>query len=293
MNEFKTRLEINRWYSQKTISNYMRTLKKFDNYLIWIWKRVEQCEAIDPVDLENFILENKNNWIATRTLNNYLSWIKTYINYCAMHWYKVFDTRQIIFAKEVKRKIEALSEEEAEQLYNYFKNIVVYSKRWELIKIRNLLMVSLFLYCWLRISELSWIKIKDIQEYMQIVWKWWERRTIVIMEEEMKLINYYLFIRKDKSEYLFVNHCNNYKTSRLSNTAIQTIIRDWWKRAWIKHWIFPHMLRHTFATLLLRKHANIYHIQQLLWHKNLNTTQIYLSVVNTELKETQEKLPRF
>lgn len=294
--EFKIRLWTTKWYSQKTIDNYTRTLQKFDDYLkdISLNKRwVEQCELIKIHDIEQFIFERKLKWIDTRTLNNYLSWIKTYITFCAIHWKKVLDWRQIVFAKEHKKKIDSLSEEECEKLIHYFKHIKTFSKIAELIKIRNLLIISMLLYTWLRISELSWIKIKDISEHMQVIWKWWERRTIMIMDEEMKLIKLYLFMRKDDSERLFINHSRNYLWKKLSNVSIEKIVREWWIKAWLKKEIFPHMLRHTFATLLLRNQANIYHIQQLLWHKNLNTTQTYLTVLNYELENTQKKIPRF
>lgn len=293
---FKEWLLITKWYSEKTINNYIRTLNKFDKYLKDIsfnQRGVEQCEKIKIHDIESFISIEKLHWLETRTLNNYLSWIKTYIIYCAIHGEDVLDTRQIIFAKEHKKKIEALSEEECKKLFNHFKKRKAIWKVQELIKTRDLLIVSMFLYTWIRVSELAWIRIKDIQENMQVIWKWWERRTVNILPEEMKLIKLYLFMREDSSEWLFISHSSNSRWRKLSHVSIQEIIRKWWKEAWLDHKIYPHMLRHTFATLLLRKKANLYHIQQLLWHKNLNTTQIYLSVLNKELEETQKKIPRF
>lgn len=294
--EFKIRLEMNRWYSERTVSNYIRTIKKFDNYLLdlSLWKRgVEQCEEIKNYDIEFFIQREKLHGLDTRTLNNYLSWIRTYLKFCVCRWYDVLDTRQILFLKEHKKKIDSLTEQECKQLIDYFKSVQYKNRKQELIKTRNILIVSMLLYTWLRISELSNIKIKDIQEHMQIVWKWWVLRPITIMKEEMQLIRLYLFMRNDTSERLFINHSYNYVWQKLSNVAIEEIIREWWKKAWLEHKIFPHMLRHTFATLLLRKQANIYHIQKLLWHKNLNTTQTYLTAMNYELEETQKKLPRF
>lgn len=294
--EFKKWLEINRWYSEKTVDNYIRTIKKFDNYLKSIsfdnrW--VEQCEKIKNYDIEFFIQKEKLHWINTRTLNNYLSWIRTYLRFCVCRWFTVLDTRQILYLKEHKKKIESLSEEECKKLFEYFRSIKCKTRKQELIKTRNLLIVSMLLYTWLRISELSWIKIQDVQENMQIIWKWWIRRPITIMKEEMQLIRLYLFMRKDKSEWLFINHSHNYEWQRISSVAIEDIIREWWKKAWITHNIFPHMLRHTFATLLLRKQVSVYYIQKLLWHKNLNTTQTYLTAMNYELEEQQKKIPRF
>jgi site-specific recombinase XerD len=72
---------------------------------------------------------------------------------------------------------------------------------------------------------------------------------------------------------------------------IENVIKKWWE--WIGIHLFPHKLRHTFATNLLRNNAKLPHIQKLLWHSSLDTTQIYLTVLDDELKETQKLLQRF
>jgi site-specific recombinase XerD len=59
---------------------------------------------------------------------------------------------------------------------------------------------------------------------------------------------------------------------------------------WIEGKIFPHRLRHTFATMLLSKNAEIFYIQKLLWHKNFSTTEEYLTVLNETAKKTQSLL---
>ena len=67
-----------------------------------------------------------------------------------------------MYVKEHKKKIEALSEEECIKLFEYFKSVKCKNETEELIKIRNLAIVSLFMYTGLRLSELSNLKIKEI-----------------------------------------------------------------------------------------------------------------------------------
>jgi integrase/recombinase XerD len=53
--------------------------------------------------------------------------------------------------------------------------------------------------------------------------------------------------------------------------------------------VYPHLLRHTCATLMMKNKANVRHIQEMLGHENLGTTQVYLSVTATDLKEVHRK----
>lgn len=288
MKEFKERLIISRWYSQLTADNYIRTMLLLDRYLkdISLNKRgVEESEEISLNDIEWFSRIERLKWKSINTVNNYLSWIKIYLKFCYIKWKNVIDQKKILLIRCPRSKIEALTDEEAWRLFNYFKTVKCKNDNQELIKTRNLLICDLLLYTWLRVNELSNIKIIDLKEEMQIIGKWWVRRVVYFFPEDFRLINLYLSLRKDNNEYLLVNHSHNYKTKKLSNVSIENIIREWWKKIWIE--VFPHKLRHTFATSLLRKWVNLPSIQRLLWHQNLTTTQTYLTVLNRELKEAQ------
>lgn len=296
MNEFAEWLKLNRGYSDCTIRNYLFGLSLFDKYLkdLLITWWVEDCEKIKIWHIDSFVRdERKFHWKGERTVNNYLAWIKMYLRYCMILWKDVENYQKVLYVKEHKIKIDSLSDEESIKLINYFKNAPCDTERTELIKIRNLVIVSLLLYTWMRVSELSNLKWKDVKEDMQIIGKWWKRRYISIHPDDIDLINLYMFLRKDNSEWLLVNHSNNYQTDKLSNVSIQQILRNWAKAAWITTKVYPHKLRHTFASHLLKAKANLFHIQQILGHSSLQSTQHYLSVLNCELKETQNLVPRF
>lgn len=160
----------------------------------------------------------------------------------------------------------------------------------ELTKVRNQCMCSLFLHTWLRVSELNALKTADLEEELQILGKWWELRVVYIFNEHIRILNLYLFLRKRKhidSDYLFISHSNNSKWRRLSRSSIANIISDIAKKAGIEKNVHPHLLRHTFATNILRKWWNVYYIQRLLGHKNITTTQLYLDATNVDLVKTQ------
>lgn len=258
-----------------------------------IWFDINSCEKIKILHIESFFREQKLKWKSVRTCNLYLAGIKLFMRYCLIQWYNVDDYRKIMFAKEPDVKIDALSDDDLVKLLNYFKNKPVNTEKQRLIRLRNLIIVYLFTSTWLRVEELSGLKRYEMKEDMQIIGKWWKRRYITINRSDLDLIEMYSYLRKDKSEFLFVSHANNYESKRLSNVSIEQIIREWAKCAWIEDRVFPHKLRHTFATQLLKAKANIYQISKILWHSNLNSTQQYLTVLDCETKNTLKLIPRF
>ena len=294
MKNFENRIIYNRWFVKWTALNYCRTLKIFDKYLkkISFWKRwVKKPEAITLNDINMFIKIERVKWKTATTCNNYLAGIKSFMKYNAIIGKNVIDYRKILTAREPQKKIESLNDEEAKNLINYFKSVPCKTHREELIKTRNFMICRLLIYKGLRVNELSSLKINDIQEELQIIWKWGIRRVVYLFKEDLDIIDLYLFMRKDNCPYLIVNHSNNYETKKLSNVSIENIIREWWEKIWIK--VFPHKLRHTFATNLLRNWAKLPYIQQLLWHSNILTTQTYISVLNSDVKEAQCLMTRY
>ncbi|HEX3012934.1 MAG TPA: tyrosine-type recombinase/integrase, partial [Methanobacterium sp.] len=113
-----------------------------------------------------------------------------------------------------------------------------------------------------------------------------EKDRIVLFDDRTKgLIEEYMEKKDDDSPFLFVNRSGNHLTPRY----IQMMIKDHAKAAGIKKRVTPHILRHSFATHLLKNGVDIRAIQQLLGHANLSTTQIYTSVDMHTLKNAYDK----
>lgn len=280
-------------YAEKTVKNYIKTLEMFDDYvrdLTFGERGVQYPHSIELEDIEQFAERERLRGKNIKTVNNYLAWIKMFMKFCMHKWLKVMDHRRILFAREPEYHINAISEEEMRKLLEYLR---FDKSKDEITRMRDYAIWLILVYCWLRVSELCDLKVKDLKENMQIIGKWWSRRLVYLYSDYVKVVELYLFLRrriKINSEYVFVSHSNNSKGQRLSSVSVESIIKKAWLKVWIN--VRPHLLRHTCATQMLENWWDIVYIWQILGHKNLKTTQYYLDYSNDKLKKTQFLIPQ-
>ena len=280
-------------YYDSTIQNYLRTLELFDNYVrdLTFWVRgVEYPHSIELEDIEQFAERERIRGKNIRTVNNHLAWIKKFFRFCNHKGLDVMDYRRILFAREPEYHIEALEEKDMKKLLEYLR---LDTSKNEIVRMRDYAIGLVLTYAWLRVSELCNLRVQDIRENMQIIGKWGSRRLVYLYSDYIKVIDLYLFLRrrlKINSEYVFVSHSNNSKWQPLSRCTVEDIISKAGKKVWIT--VRPHKLRHTCATQMLENWGNIVYISQILWHKNLKTTQCYLDYSNDKLRNTQYLIPR-
>ena len=154
---------------------------------------------------------------------------------------------------------------------------------------RDLLLLEMLYATGCRVGELVSIKVKDID---------FNRRSILIVGKGNKerflnygeycedilnkyLIDGYLSLNKNDSEYLFLNNNGGVLTERGVRFILDKII----KQTGINKNISPHMIRHSFATHLLNEGCDLLTVQKLLGHESIKATQIYTHVTTDRLKE--------
>lgn len=159
--------------------------------------------------------------------------------------------------------------------------------------LRDALIIELLFSTGMRISELTHLKISDLNltnNTIRIFGKGAKERIMCITNAEIKkMINKYLDTRHSCSDYIFLNRLEN----RLSEQSVRNMISRYAKETGISIHITPHMFRHTFATELHNADVDIRYIQQLLGHSSISTTQIYTHISTSKMGEIlREKHPR-
>ncbi|WP_243156848.1 tyrosine-type recombinase/integrase [Clostridium beijerinckii] len=259
-------------------------LKTKDNYQdLDIDKRfIKLIELQDLYGFLSYVKNERNNSSFARARK--IASIKSFFKYCETKL-KIIDNnpcRELEVPKKPNKQINYLNLDESKKL---LKDIVGRNKK------RDLAILTLFLNCGLRLSELCNIRFKDIKEDTLVVrGKGNKDRTIYLNEMCLRVIEDYMEERKHiKHSYLFVSERKNQLCKRQVQYIVQKNISatnlDTNKYT-------THKLRHTAATLLY-KHSNvdIRTIQTILGHKNISTTTIYTHVDNEQVRNAIRSNP--
>ena len=163
---------------------------------------------------------------------------------------------------------------------------------------RDYAIITLFLNCGMRLSELVGINIKDINfndQKLNVIGKGNKERTIYLNSACMNAVNKYLAVRPhdnvkyDSKDALFLSE----RRERISNRTVQYIVKQELKRAGLDTNKYSvHKLRHTAATLMYKYgNVDIRALQELLGHESISTTEIYTHVDNSQIRNAVESNP--
>ncbi len=158
---------------------------------------------------------------------------------------------------------------------------------------RNYLLLGILYGCGLRVSELCNLQIKDFDvpsRNIRIFGKGKKERIVIFYEELEPMIRHYLtkvradlsYHAKDKDDRTFFLNKNG---DPLTRVGVRKILEGLVKKCGETYHISPHMLRHSFATALLNNGCDIRSVQELLGHASLSTTQIYTHVTFKKMQE--------
>ena len=284
LNEFKNYLLIDKKYSNATIDRYSNALVKYFEYMKKYNHTLENIKSPDIRDYLNYLKDQKQS---ARTINNNLSSLRTFYRFLIIEKYLVTDPLERIETPKLRKTLpKVLSLEEIKLLLDVdLKNKYDY---------RNKAMLELMYATGLRISELVGLRIHDIDFEMAILrtmGKGSKERIIPIGDYALFYLDKYLkeyrneLVKRDYNDYLFLNN----KGTKISRISFYNIVKDLAIKKNIKTEFSPHTLRHSFATHLLDRGADIKSISEMLGHSSLATTQIYTHVSNKKLENDYRK----
>lgn len=267
--------------SKETQKGYQKELVKAEKYLSEQFGKPVALEDIKLQDLENYLYSQLQNGLSQATRSHSYYVLRSFYSYC---YKKEYIDRNITLSLEpvkIKRKERTyLKKKEAVHLLNAI--------RKEIIKIA----VYTILNTGLRVSECTSLKLKDVDLKKRVIHviggKGNKDRDIPINDMLYPVLQHYLNeIRYAvNSESFFATK----KSGNLSNQYINYELKAACQRlGWEKH-VSAHILRHSFASRLVKKDVNLVNIQRLLGHSDLRVTSIYTHTSPRELKKAVNKL---
>lgn len=287
--DFLENLEIGQGRSGNTARNY-------DHYVSCFFKH-QKIGNVQDITLTSIRLfrrwlhdeaGEKGDGVTLATQNYYLIAIRQFLKYLIKRDIACLSPDKIELAKLPERDIDVLYPEEVAQLLSSFK-----TKTPE--DLRDIALVSILFSTGVRISEAAHLNRDDIRieaKELTVRGKGNKIRVVFLSEDAHAAIASYVQTRTDIDPALFIRHkkgIGEQDDLRLTTRTMQRIIKKRAVQAGITKDITPHTLRHSFATDLLSNGADIRHVQQLLGHSSITTTQIYTHITDSHLRDIHEK----
>ncbi|MCM8819855.1 MAG: site-specific tyrosine recombinase XerD [Candidatus Omnitrophica bacterium] len=277
-------LKVERGLSPNTVLSYGQDIKKYIEYLNQ--KNITHPEKITRNDITDFLFFLRNK-ISIASICRILSSIKCFHRFLLREKIVISDPTDLIEAPKLERKIPSFLElDEVIKILNA-------SNLHNIFGIRNKAILELMYASGLRVSEVATLKLSDINlqiGFLKCKGKGFKERIVPLGKTALKFLQKYLvesrpkLLCKRNSIYLFIGQ----GAKPLSRQSIWKIIKEVVKKAGIKKHVTPHTLRHSFATHLLERGADLRSVQEMLGHANITTTQIYTHVNKTRLKEIHQ-----
>lgn len=265
--------------SPKTIETYLIACKLLTSFFGDI--------NIDLLTFDN--IREWKMWLdrgrSPATVRGYIICLRVVLEYLLKSGETVCDPDTIPVPKRPQKVPTFITKEEVDELIRYAGlPMRGYAK---INRIRNQALVSLLYASGIRASELTQLDRDSIRDRsFTIIGKGGKARLCFIDARTENFIEAYLAERADSHAALFV--CGSHG-GRLTSNTLQLVFRTLSERAGLKVPVHPHVLRHSFATNLLKNNANMRYVQEMLGHSSLQTTQMYTHVVNRDLQEVYEK----
>jgi integrase/recombinase XerC len=284
--KFLNYLKIEKNMSLHTVLNYSVDLKDFAKFLGDDF----QIDKVEYVTLRRFLAELKTKNYSKRTIARKLACLRSFFKFLYREGHVKSNSMLMISTPKLDKRLPIfLGEDEVAKLLEA-------PDEKELSGLRDRALLETLYSSGLRISELVGLNIDDIDfigGVLKIFGKGRKERLVPIGDKALRGIRAYLEKRRGIStkggsvdkKAVFLNKSR----SRLTDRSVRRILEKYIHIASLRENISPHTLRHSFATHLLNRGADLRSVQELLGHMNLSTTQIYTHVTTERLKAVYDK----
>lgn len=283
ISQFLQYLEIEKKYSFHTLKSYGDDLNEFTTF----FQKENASTGIEEaskLDIRNFLVHLSSISLSERTINRKLSSLKSYYKYLL----KIGEIERSPAAglKTLKQYNKVQLPFSEDEMLNLFDMEEMFPD--DFVGIRDKLMMEMFYQTGMRRSELIQLKPDDVdfaQKQLKVLGKRNKERIIPLSDRLLEEIERYLVFRshilKNGEKNLFLTE----KGKPFYDKLVYNLVNNYLSNISTKQKKSPHMLRHSFATHLLNRGADLNAVKELLGHSNLAATQVYTHGSIDQLKK--------
>ena len=280
IDKFLNYIGIEKNYSPHTVSNYQRDLREFSEFLYS--RGSPDIKNIDYFILRKFLGVLSEKKLDKRSISRKISTLKSFFKFIVREGIvKNNPAASLIYPRLEKPLPKFLTEKEVGQ-------VLELPQGGGLFVLRDRAMLEFLYSTGARISEMMALKRDEIDligGMVKVKGKGRKERLLPLGEPALNAIKQYLDARSDNCKDLFINQ----RAKGLTDRGVRSIITNYIKKAALALSISPHTFRHSFATHLLNRGADLRSVQELLGHATISTTQIYTHLTIDSLKNVYQK----
>ncbi len=279
-------LSIEKGLSKNTLLAYARDLKRYSDYLKRA--RISSLEEVTRKEIMEFMLKEKDRGLSPSSVSRGLVAIRLWHRFLAQEGRIKEDVTDVLEAPKLWKHLpEALSVMEVEALLKA-------PNAHKAQGARDQALLELLYATGIRASEAATVKLGHLNfdlGYIRVIGKGDKERIVPVGAAAKKSVQRYLnqvrpqWVKERPEDALFVTRLGR----KMSRQAVWGILKKYSRLVKVKKKIYPHILRHSFATHLLENGADLRVVQELLGHSDISTTQIYTHVEASRLKSIHQK----
>ncbi|GHT39742.1 tyrosine recombinase XerD [Bacteroidia bacterium] len=284
MIEFKNFLSFERQLSKNSVAAYTRDVKEF---LVFCEENNTAPAAAGVDFMDEFVYHLKTKNLSPKSVFRKTEAVKNYFKFLIINGDIKQDPCRFLTSPKLTQKIpQQLSKEEINRLLTF--------PAQNFTEHRTVAILEMFYAAGLRVSELIGLRLENVnltERWVLAYGKGGKQRFVPIHQKAADALQKYLALRETQlrggsaASEVFINRDGK----KLSRVTVWKDISELGKLAGIARPLYPHLLRHTFATHLLTGGADLRSVQEMLGHANLQTTQIYTHLDVADLKEKHKK----
>ena len=287
LSEFISYLTLEKKYSAHTVKAYQNDILEFKDFCRSNYE-IEDIDTVEYVLIRHWIVELSEKQIDNRTINRKISSLKAYFKFLQKIDVTTVSPLSMHRALKTAKKIEIpFSELEMEKVLSE----IEYADDFE--GVRDELLIHVLYVTGMRRAEVISLKVSDVDfanMTIKVLGKRNKERLVPMLLETKEKFKIYLDYRKGLKEindgsYIFLTLSGN----KIYETLVYRLIKKYFREVSSKMKTSPHILRHTFATHLLNKGADLNAVKELLGHSSLASTQVYTHNSIAELKKVHAK----